>query len=119
VGGGTLPRGNSKKTFLNFRNNQIMLAKNLPASEAWWKIPVRMMLDNVSAFKGLLSGDGGYFLAILRAHASFLSWLFIKRRRAKKVVHKTIILKGLYHGNIAWQHFVKKREKFSDILKDG
>ena len=38
VGGGTLPKGNSRKTFLNFRNNQIILAKNLPWSEKWWKI---------------------------------------------------------------------------------
>ena len=71
VGGGTLPRGNSRKTFLNFRNNQIMLAKNLPPSEKWWKIPYRMMLDYISAFKGLLSGDGGYFIAIFTAHLGF------------------------------------------------
>ena len=31
VGGGTLPKGNERKVFLNFRNNLIMLAKNLPA----------------------------------------------------------------------------------------
>jgi GT2 family glycosyltransferase len=76
VGGGTLPRGNSKKTFLNFRNNQIMLAKNLPAGEKWWKIPYRIILDTVSAVKGLFSGDGGYFVAIFTAHLAFLNWLF-------------------------------------------
>ena len=31
VGGGTLPKGNARKVYLNFRNNLIMLAKNLPA----------------------------------------------------------------------------------------
>jgi len=30
VGGSTLPKGNSQKTFLNYRNNLWMLAKNLP-----------------------------------------------------------------------------------------
>src|SRR5919202_1972957 len=54
IGGGTLPRGNSKKTFLNFRNNQIMLATNLPFWEKIWKIPFRMLLDDLSALKGLL-----------------------------------------------------------------
>jgi GT2 family glycosyltransferase len=31
VGGGSLPQGNPRKTFLNFRNNLMMLYKNLPA----------------------------------------------------------------------------------------
>jgi GT2 family glycosyltransferase len=117
VGGGTLPRGNSKKTFLNFRNNQIMLAKNLPSTERWWKIPFRMMLDNVSAFKGLLTGDGGYFLAIVNAHLSFFYWLFFKRTHSKtSAAQKLLHGKGLFKGNIAWQHFAKRKNKFSDIV---
>ncbi len=39
IGGGTLPKENNLKVFLNFRNNLIMLAKNLPLNEAVWKIP--------------------------------------------------------------------------------
>jgi GT2 family glycosyltransferase len=116
VGGGTLPRGNSKKTFLNFRNNQIMLAKNLPAGEKWWKIPYRIILDTVSAVKGLFSGDGGYFVAIFTAHLAFLYWLFFKRHKRKTVKKKLVQLKGLYKGNIAWQHFVKKKKSFSEIV---
>ena len=71
VGGGTLPRGNSLKTFLNFRNNQIMLSKNLPWSQKWWKIPFRIFLDAVSAWKGLFTGDGGYFIAIIKSPFCF------------------------------------------------
>jgi GT2 family glycosyltransferase len=41
VGGGTLPRGNSLKTYLNFRNNRIMMSKNLPFSKKLWVMPVR------------------------------------------------------------------------------
>src|ERR1700761_629824 len=33
VGGGTLPKGNERKVFLNFRNNLIMMVKNMPAGE--------------------------------------------------------------------------------------
>ena len=116
IGGGTLPRGNSKKTFLNFRNNQIMLAKNLPRSEKWWKIPFRMMLDIISAVKGLLSGDGGYFVAIFRAHVGFIKWIFTEKRANKLKRKKLVQLRGLYKGNIAWQHFAKKKNRFSDIV---
>jgi GT2 family glycosyltransferase len=117
VGGGTLPRGNSLKTFLNFRNNQIMLYKNLPLSQKWWKIPFRMFLDGVSAWKGLLIGDGGYFLAILRAHFSFLNWVLFNQKQSifpKKKVGK---LAGLYKGNLVWQHFVKGKKYFSQLIK--
>jgi len=116
IGGGTLPRGNSKKTFLNFRNNQIMLAKNLPRSEKWWKIPFRMTLDIISAVKGLLSGDGGYFVAIFRAHLGFIKWIFTGKRANKLKRRKLNQLAGLYEGNIAWQHFAKKKNCFSDIV---
>lgn len=116
VGGGTLPRGNSKKTFLNFRNNQILLAKNLVWSEKWWKIPFRLFLDQVSAVKGLLSGDAGYFVAIFKAHLAFFDWMLFKKH--KKLKHKRRKLKtlpGVYHGNIVWQHFALKKKYFKDI----
>jgi len=116
VGGGTLPRGNSRKTFLNFRNNQIMLAKNLPGREKWWKIPFRMALDQISALKGLLSGDGGYFIAIISAHIAFLDWVFFKKKKKDMPRKKLANLKGVYKGNIVWQHFMKKRNHFSEIL---
>ncbi|HEY6953959.1 MAG TPA: glycosyltransferase family 2 protein [Flavisolibacter sp.] len=116
VGGGTLPRGNSKKTFLNFRNNQILLAKNLPWSEKWWKIPFRLFLDQVSAVKGLLSGDAGYFVAIFKAHLAYVNWCLFKPK--KKPKHRRRMLKtlpGVYRGNIVWQHFALKKKFFRDI----
>jgi GT2 family glycosyltransferase len=116
VGGGTLPRGNSKKTFLNFRNNQILLAKNLPWTEKWWKIPFRLLFDQVSAVKGLLSGDAGYFVAIFKAHLAFFDWFLFKEKM--KPLHKRQKLKdlpGVYRRNIVWQHFALKKKYFTDI----
>ena len=119
VGGGTLPRGNSKKTYLNFRNNQIMMAKNMAWSEKWWKIPYRLLLDQVSAFKGLLSGDAGYFLSIAEAHLAFGYWLFFGNRKWKPVKRKTLHqLSGVYKGNVVWQHFGRKKKSFSQIVSE-
>jgi GT2 family glycosyltransferase len=116
VGGGTLPRGNSKKTFLNFRNNQILLAKNLPWSEKWWKTPYRLFLDQVSAVKGLLSGDVGYFVAIFKAHLAFFDWvLFQKKKRVQHRKRSLHTLPGVYHGNIVWQHFALGKKTFREI----
>lgn len=116
VGGGTLPKGNSRKTFLNFRNNQILLAKNLPLSEKWWKIPFRLILDQVSALKGLLSGEVGYFIAIFKAHLAFFDWVFFqKKNRIKNKKKKLRHLPGVFQGNIAWQHFALKKKTFTTI----
>jgi len=117
IGGGTLPRGNTLKTYLNFRNNQIMLYKNLPWSQKWWKIPFRQLLDSISAWKGLLTGDGGYFIAILRAHAAFAKWLFFKQHKSIFPAKRNGELKGYYKGNMVWQHFMKKKKYFHEIVK--
>jgi len=119
VGGGTLPRGNTKKTYLNFRNNQIMLAKNLPWSQKWWKIPFRISLDIISAIKGLLIGDGGYFIAIIRAHLAFIKWILLKQHKSTFPQRKNKELQGVYDGNVVWLHFVKKKKFFSQIIKKG
>jgi len=120
VGGGTLPRGNSKKTFLNFRNNQIMLAKNLPWSEKWWKIPYRQALDALSAWKGLLSGDAGYTLAIIKAHVAFWGWIISGTRQQRKSIRRPLgQLHGVFRGNMVWQHFALGKKKFSEIVKRG
>jgi GT2 family glycosyltransferase len=117
VGGGTLPRGNSRKTFLNFRNNLMMLAKNLHRNEAWWKIPFRLLLDQVSALKGLLSGDTGYFIAILRAHLAFYKWFFSYKPPVQYPRKRLKELAGVYPHNLVWQHFIKNKKTFLEIVK--
>jgi GT2 family glycosyltransferase len=116
LGGGTLPKGASKKTFLNFRNNHIMMAKNLPPSEKWWKIPFRIMLDQVAAWKGLLNGDAGYFVTIYKAHFAFLQWYFSKRNKPVKARLPMEKLAGVYQGNLIWQYFLKNKKRFSEII---
>ncbi|MBD0376993.1 MAG: glycosyltransferase family 2 protein [Flavisolibacter sp.] len=116
VGGGTLPSGNSRKTFLNFRNNLIMLAKNLPLSEAWWKIPLRILLDNLSALKGLFSGDAGYFGAIIRSHFSFYNWVLFTPKQLNAVKRGISKLNGVYSGSVVWQYFIKKKKTFTEIV---
>ena len=116
VGGGTLPRGNSLKTFLNFRNNKIMLSKNLPFSKKLWIMPVRNFLDTVSAWKGLLSGDAGYFFAILKAQLAFFKWWLFYQKKSIFPVTKKGILSGYLQKNMVWQHFAKKKKYFSEIV---
>ena len=118
VGGGTLPRGNSLKTFLNFRNNRIMLSKNLPWQRKIWTIPLRFGLDAVSALKGLFSGDPGYFLAVMRAQFAFLKWKFFQQKQSVFPANRHMRLRGMLRKNMAWQHFVRGRKAFSKIVSN-
>lgn len=116
IGGGTLHKSNSLKTFLNFRNNRIMLSKNLPFTRKLWVMPVRSFFDGLSAWKGLLTGDPGYFVAIIRAHIAFLIWWLFNRKRSVFPADRKGKLYGFLQKNIAWQHFVKKKKYFSEIV---
>jgi GT2 family glycosyltransferase len=116
VGGGTLPRGRSLKTYLNFRNNRIMMSKNLPWQKKIWLMPARNFLDGVSAWKGLLSGDPGYFITVVRAQVGFIKWWLFEKRHSVFPASKERKPKGIFRGNIAWQYFVKKKRRFSEIV---
>ncbi|GAO43115.1 glycosyltransferase family 2 protein [Flavihumibacter petaseus] len=116
VGGGTLPKGNEWKVFLNFRNNLIMLAKNLPWYEVAWKLPFRFALDAVSAWRSLFHGQGIYFKAILEAHIGVIGWILIRRKQSVFPVSRKGKVHGWYHGSVIWQHFIKGKKQFSEIV---
>lgn len=117
VGGGTLPKGNSLKTYLNFRNNHIMMYKNMKGLRRLYVIPFRIMLDAISAFKSLLSGDSGYFRSVWWAHLSFIKWVLLKQRESVFPLNKNTHLQGYFRGNMVWEHFVKGKKKFSEIIR--
>ncbi len=115
VGAGTLPRG-GRKVYLNFRNNLVMLCKNLPLTELVWKLPLRFALDAVSAWKGLLAGDTYFFTAIIKAHFALFAWALggkIKRTKSPKPL-KT--LDGVYSGSLVLAYFVKNKQFFNKIV---
>lgn len=116
VGGGTLPRGNSRKTFLNFRNNLIMLYKNQPWHSLIWKLPVRFMLDAIAAWRALLTADAGFFIAVVKAHGYFIKWVLFEKHQKGPVKKSNNHFTGWYNGSIVWDHFVKKKKTFSEII---
>ncbi|MFM9908384.1 MAG: glycosyltransferase family 2 protein [Chitinophagaceae bacterium] len=118
VGGGTLPKGNSQKVFLNFRNNLVMLAKNLTGSEVFLKISWRFVLDGVSATKSLFAGQGTYFIAVIRAHGAFLEWLFLKRSSSIFPDKRNKKWKGYFPKSVVWKHFIEGKNKFSEIVEN-
>ena len=71
VGGGTLPKENPRKTFLNFRNNLLLLYKNLPERRLHRVLFIRFWLDALASLVFLMKGEWRSFLAVWRAHREF------------------------------------------------
>jgi GT2 family glycosyltransferase len=117
VGGGTLETNNPYKVFLNFRNNLMIMQKNLPLNEAVWGLIVRMCIDFVALLQFLLKGETKFAAAVNKAHYQFIKNIF--RTAAKRGKYQLPYLRhtGVYHSSIVWAFFVKGIRSFSQ-LKD-
>ncbi|WP_291530816.1 glycosyltransferase family 2 protein [Bacteroides sp. UBA939] len=73
VGAATLKKENPRKTFLNFRNNLVMLYKNLPPGELAAVMRIRALLDYVAALSFLLKMQFPNALAVFRARREYRS----------------------------------------------
>lgn len=71
VGGASLNAGDPKKTYLNFRNNLLLLYKNLPEKSKKRKLIVRRLVDSLAFFMFLAKFDIPNARAILKAHGDF------------------------------------------------
>lgn len=118
VGGGTLQKENPQKTYLNFRNNLIMLFKNNKGLYKWYVIVFRFLLDAISAWKGLLSGNFPFFTSIAKAHFSFIKWQLIDKKQSIFPQKRVQSPKGIYKGKIVWDYFILGKKRFSEIVKN-
>jgi len=117
VGGGTLNAESPFKTYLNFRNNLVLLQKNLPAGRALLIIFFRFWLDLLSLLKYIMDGKPKNALSISKAHVYFIRNLFSNIPKSRKISKKIFNKIGLYSGSIVWQYFVRKRKTFTSLKK--
>ena len=113
IGGGTLPKSSSRKTYLNFRNNLSLLYKNLPSNRVFWTISYRILLDWVAALKFLFSGGLKDYWAVIRAHFAFYKRIPFLRKQRRQLPHNKV--SQMYLKNIVFENFLKGKQKFSDL----
>ncbi|WP_294473802.1 glycosyltransferase family 2 protein [uncultured Bacteroides sp.] len=117
VGGATLKKENPHKTFLNFRNNLVMLYKNLPEEELNKVMRVRACLDYVAAFTFLLKGDLGNARAVVRARKEFkkicMSFSSSREENLRKNTLNAIPERS--KSSILWQFYARGCKRFSQL----
>ena len=112
LGGGSLAYGNPRKTFLNFRNNLLLLHKNLPRTEGKRLLFVRRLMDTLAFGMALAKFHFGDAWAIIRAHYEF------RRLRSNYTSQPTVnLLRELPEErvNIITAHYLHGVKCFTDL----
>ena len=112
LGGASLDKSSPKKTFLNFRNNLVMLFKNLPL-HSLPLIFIRMVLDGIAGVKFITEGKISHSFAIFKAHMSFylrIPSTIMKRRKTAAISSKI-----KYKGSILNDYYIKGHKRFNNL----
>ncbi|MCQ2329897.1 MAG: glycosyltransferase family 2 protein [Paludibacteraceae bacterium] len=119
LGGGSLGYESPRKTYLNFRNNRLMLYKNLDKKEYGWIAFARLWLDLAAILQMILSGKTGNAKATIKALRDFnrIKPEFetsrnenIKLRTKKNIDERLNFL-------LIWQVYMHKKKKYEDLIK--
>ena len=111
VGGATLGYENPRKTFLNFRNNLLMLRKNLPLKRLWWVMIVRFAMDYAAALQMLLTKQYPNAKAVFQARCAYH-----KMKKEYPIAYRThgdrtMICPLIAHRSIVWDFYVRGKRK--------
>lgn len=116
-GGGMLPKSSPFKTYLNFRNNLVVLCKNHDRNGLIIKLFLRMVLDGLAAIRFLLMGQGKDFLVIIKAHFHFYGSIgkTLKKRKAVQAMVKKRNISCIYRKSIVRKYFIERKKLFSQL----
>lgn len=114
LGGGSLPAENPYKTYLNFRNNLLMLHKNLPKNVRSRILLRRRLLDTVAWAKFILTFDLKNAAAIFSAHRDFAK---MRRKYDSDVDANLLAVDSDSKRNIIIDYYLKGKKRYSELSK--
>jgi len=119
IGGATLKMENPRKTFLNFRNNLLMVYKNLPENRYRKAMIFRMFFDYLAALQFLLKGHPANAWSVVKARRDF--------KRQKKNYHpirqenldKTVdeLPSGMLRHSLLWKYYIMHKKEYKQLFK--
>lgn len=117
VGAASLAKENPRKTYLNFRNNLLMLYKNIPTEKLILVFIVRLILDVLAYFHLLVAGKFENAHSVIKAHKDFYKMRneFKYDRREILKQRKVIDIPTKFKGSILWNYYVKRKKMYSDL----
>lgn len=119
VGGATLQVESPRKTFLNFRNNLLMLYKNLPEKDLKPVMRARFWLDYIAATKFLLCGHVQNAKVVYEARKAFFDMKPEYAEKRRENLAKTMLstIPELMRSSLILAFYLNGKKKYSDINK--
>lgn len=117
VGGATLKKENPQKTYLNFRNNLLMIYKNAPDCQLKKIMLFRKVFDNVAALKFLASGDYAAFKAVRKARREFKAMRsgYDKARAENMKLAVTTRIPEVLKSSILYKYYLGFKHTYSSL----
>lgn len=117
VGGATLKKENPQKTYLNFRNNLLMIYKNAPDCQLKRIMLFRKVFDNVAALKFLASGDYAAFKAVRKARRDFKAMRsgYDKARAENMKLAVTTRIPEVLKSSILYKYYLGFKHTYSSL----
>ena len=117
VGGATLSVESPRKTFLNFRNNLLMLYKNLSEKDLKYVMRCRFWLDYIAATKFFLSGHISNARAVYEARKAFYALKPSYEEKRKENLSKTTLHKipELRKGSLICAFYLQGKKIFPQL----
>lgn len=109
LGGGTLNTNHPRKTYLNFRNNLLMIYKNESEENLNRVMLTRKVLDNIAGIQFLLKGDLKNFKAVRKARKDFKSMKpqYVASRELNLKMQKHREFDFNYEKSIVWNFYAR------------
>jgi GT2 family glycosyltransferase len=117
VGGGTLPNNSPRKLFLNFRNNLLLLYKNLPKNKLKSTLRKRFWLDMMSAAMFAAQFKFSFMIQVFKARKAYkkMKPLYADFRKQSDKQLPDNLPQEVYNRSIVWQYFAKGNKKYSQL----
>lgn len=117
VGSATLKKENPQKTYLNFRNNLLMIYKNAPDCQLKKIMLFRKVFDNVAALKFLASGDYAAFKAVRKARRDFKAMRsgYDKARAENMKLAVTTRIPEVLKSSILYKYYLGFKHTYSSL----
>lgn len=117
VGGATLKKENPQKTYLNFRNNLLMIYKNAPDCQLKKIMLFRKVFDNVAVLKFLASGDYAAFKAVRKARRDFKAMRsgYDKARAENMKLAVTTRIPEVLKSSILYKYYLGFKHTYSSL----
>jgi GT2 family glycosyltransferase len=110
VGGGSLKAESTAKVYFNFRNNLIMITRNMPLAWLMAVVVARFGLDLLAAIRFALQQKTALAAAVMRAWLHYLGWLIQAQPNKWPHRRKLFGLKGVYKGSAVWRRYLCKQK---------